>query len=282
MKKFKFPLIALLVAGLFTIAFIGCKKEVLNPELTSNAKTVAKINLGQPTLTCAGSTTVGIDLTFTAGTNGAPSGFSIQWMTKAEFDAQGWPGVSEEVGTRTTFCKASFSGNANASRYNLTAGEQVTVTVGDFLFDNGASTNCPQELDPCTAYVFRAFSHADNLTNKSVFSSNQECSTLCNTSCGKHGVGYWKHNCPNAGAGLTLGTVSYTDEEICTILNKPSMGNGLIILAHQLIAAKLNGIDTSVADAAVGAQNILTDSQPAKWQAGLIASLRKGNEICGD
>lgn len=38
MKKFKLPLIALLTAGLLTIAFIGCKKDLKSPTLTSDAK----------------------------------------------------------------------------------------------------------------------------------------------------------------------------------------------------------------------------------------------------
>jgi len=37
MKKFKLPLIALLTAGLLTIAFIGCKKDLKSPTLTSNS-----------------------------------------------------------------------------------------------------------------------------------------------------------------------------------------------------------------------------------------------------
>jgi hypothetical protein len=38
MKKFKLPLIALMTAGLLTIAFIGCKKDLKSPTLTSDAK----------------------------------------------------------------------------------------------------------------------------------------------------------------------------------------------------------------------------------------------------
>jgi len=40
MKHLKFPLVALLVAGLLTIAFIGCKKDSLTPSVTSNAQVI--------------------------------------------------------------------------------------------------------------------------------------------------------------------------------------------------------------------------------------------------
>ncbi len=39
---------------------------------------------------------------------------------------------------------------------------------------------------------------------------------------------------------MTLGTVTYTDAQLQTILNAQVRGNGLISLAHQLIGAKLN------------------------------------------
>jgi hypothetical protein len=39
---------------------------------------------------------------------------------------------------------------------------------------------------------------------------------------------------------LTLGNVSYTDLQLLSIFNTPAQGNGLLTLAHQLIAAKLN------------------------------------------
>jgi hypothetical protein len=63
-------------------------------------------------------------------------------------------------------------------------------------------------------------------------------------------------------ASLKLGTVVYTDLELCAILQTPAMGNGLISLAHQLIATKLNlanganplpvAADVAAADALIG------------------------------
>jgi hypothetical protein len=39
---------------------------------------------------------------------------------------------------------------------------------------------------------------------------------------------------------LNLGNVTYTKDELCSILNENVAGNCLISLAHQLIAAKIN------------------------------------------
>ena len=53
--------------------------------------------------------------------------------------------------------------------------------------------------------------------------------------------GYWKNH-PNAWpvSSLKLGTVTYTKDQAIAILKTPVKGNGLVQLAHQLIAAKLN------------------------------------------
>jgi hypothetical protein len=303
MKKFKLPLIGLLVASLLTIAFIGCKKDFKSPGVTSDAKggvATSSTQYGQPTITCGDVTTTSIDIVFTAGTNGAPSGFSLQWMTAADYAQYGWPVGTDydaETSVAPSFCKASFSGNAYASRYNLLhAGDQVTVTVGAFLFDNGASTLCPNELLPCTEYVFRAFSHGDNSMNRSIWSDNHSCTTACEVSCGHQGFGYWKNHCDLIPAGgLTLYGVSYTHDDLCTILNtQPSIvctgsgknkqcsANDLIIVGHQIIAAALNGFDLTGVDGtpSLQGQNFLTGYQPAGTYAGLIATLRHNNETC--
>jgi hypothetical protein len=54
-------------------------------------------------------------------------------------------------------------------------------------------------------------------------------------------LGYWKnHTGVWPVSNLTLGTVNYNATQLLQILNQPAQGNKLTILAHQLIAAKLN------------------------------------------
>ncbi len=223
-----------------------------------------------PTLTCVFATQVSIDVEVCAGATGALAGFSLQWMTAADFAANNFQWYLSDD---PRLCKASFSGQANLSRYDLGANQCVTVRVGDFLFDNGASTNCATDLVCGTQYVFRAFAHADNTRNRSDFTPNLACSTA---PCGRGDSctftqGYWKTHGPvgcQTGNNtnqwpvdkLTLGTVEYTDAELCSILNKPAAGNGLLVLAHQLIAAKLNvanGADDTAVAAAIAAADAL-------------------------
>lgn len=221
----------------------------------------AKPKYATPTISCGGNTQTSISITVTAGASGAPAGFSLQWMTAADYAANGdnWY-LSDD----SRLCKASFSGNANLSRYNLSPNQSVTVNVGEFLFDNGASSNCGEALVCGTEYVFRAFAHADNKGNRSDFTANLTCSTL---PCGHSNTctltqGYWKTHGPVPTGnndytwpqsvknnGLTLGSVNYTPQQLLDIFNKPATGNGLIALAHQLIAAKINianGADTNI------------------------------------
>ena len=61
---------------------------------------------------------------------------------------------------------------------------------------------------------------------------------------------------------LTLGNVSYTQTQLLAILRTPVRGNGLISLAHQLIAAKLNAaagttVPASVATAIAAADALI-------------------------
>jgi hypothetical protein len=246
---------------------------IIGPARRAEAqKGPAKTKVDPPVLTCGTATQASIDIQVCAGATGLPAGFSIQWMSAADYAANGnqWY-LSDDP----RLCKASFSGNASGSRYNLLAGECVTVNIGEILFDNGASTNCDGALVCGTAYVFRAFGHATSSLTRSDFTANLTCSTLeCNDDCASGNCtltqGYWKTHGP-AGCvtgnntntwpttSLMLGSVSYTDLQLCSILNKPAAGNGLIALAHQLIAAKLNvakganGTDAASAIAAADA-----------------------------
>jgi hypothetical protein len=235
----------------------------------------AKTKVDMPVVSCAGSTQASINVQVCApggtGATGAPAGFTLQWMTAADYAANGnaWYSSDDPLA-----CDASFSGNANLSRYNLAAGQCVTVNVGEFLFDNGASTNCDEALVCGTYYVFRSFAHATSTLNRSDFTANVTCATLpceappdCTLT-----QGYWKTHGPvptgnNSNewpvTNLTLGTFSYTEIELQSILDTPAAGNGLIALAHQLIAAKLNiadGADGSAVASDIAAADTLIGS----------------------
>jgi hypothetical protein len=224
----------------------------------------AKNKMSTPTITCGGATQDSINVVVTAGPTGAPAGFSLQWMSADDYAANGnqWFDSSDE-----RLCKASFSGNANLSNYELAANEAISVNVGEFIFDNGASTNCGGELVCGTDYVFRAFAHASASLNRSDFSANHTCATLeCDFNplgC-TYTQGFWKTHGPVPtgqneyvwpaavkSGGLALGTVNYTDAQLLAIFKKPAQGNGLVSMAHQLIAAKLNVANGTPAPAVV-------------------------------
>lgn len=229
-----------------------------------------KPTLSTPTITCGDATQVSIDVKVCAGATGAPAGFSIQWMSAADYAANGnqWY-LSEDP----RLCKASLSGVPGSSNYNLAPLQCVTVNVGDNLFDTvGASSNCANKPLVCeTDYVFRAFAHANGTSNRSAFTTNLTCTT---DDCGQqtnctYTQGYWKTHGPiptgnNVNewpvTSLTLGMVVYTDLQLQSIFNTPAGGNGLIALAHQLIAAKLNvanGADDSAVAVTIAAADAL-------------------------
>lgn len=284
-----------------SIALVAFVAVVASSVLVSVPVSAGKLSkMSKPTLTCGTASKVSIQITFTAGTTGAPAGFSLQWMTLADYVANGsvWPSSDD-----SPLCHASFSGNANASRYNLGPGESVTVEVGDFLFDNGTSASCVEPLVCGTAYVFRAFAHANSSFNRSDFSATLQCSTLpcqdLQTNC-TYTQGYWKTHGPiptgnNTNVwpvtSLTLGTVVYTDLQLQAIFDTPAQGNGLITLAHQLIAAKLNianGADGSSVAAAIAAADTLigglvvppvgAGSLPPSTTSSLVTTLGSYNE----
>jgi hypothetical protein len=70
--------------------------------------------------------------------------------------------------------------------------------------------------------------------------------TLCFVPCSTSGCtlsqGFWKnHSDAWPVSSLSLGNTSYTKAQLISILQQPSAGgNGLLVLAHQLIAAKVN------------------------------------------
>src|SRR5688500_6235310 len=52
--------------------------------------------------------------------------------------------------------------------------------------------------------------------------------------------GWWKNHANQWDGSVTLGNRSYSESELLQIWGQPVQGNGLVALAHQLAAAKLN------------------------------------------
>ena len=75
------------------------------------------------------------------------------------------------------------------------------------------------------------------------------------------GQGFWKNH-PDQWpvTQLQLGNVTYTQQQLLSILHQPVRGNGLVLLAHQLIAAELNiaaGADASCIQQTIDQANAL-------------------------
>jgi hypothetical protein len=200
-----------------------------------------------------------------AGPSGAPAGFVVEWMKKSDYDALGgnWP--ADAYDARVVYC--SFYGqptwNVSTGSYLLGPGETVQVELGDIFDETGIYANYYDELidmqnySAPQAYVLRVHAETDGYADESDRSPTLEASTKPAAENCTFTIGYWKTH-PEVWpvAGLTLGSVAYTAAELLSILNQPSGGNGLIILAHQLIAAKLNiaaGADPTPVSATIAA-----------------------------
>jgi hypothetical protein len=205
---------------------------------------------------CGSSASSNIGFDVTAGPTGTANGFVIEWITLADFIANGnqWPDDAASI------CEANF-------QYNLAPNQTITVVIGDDrLFDSfGVRSDCSGDPLLCdTAYIFRCRANETPSCSASDWSSSIKCSTLpCSPgqNC-TYTQGYWKnHTDVWPLQSLTLGAVSYNASQLLQILNRPAQGNGLVISAHQLIAAKLNeanGADsTAVQQSVIDADNMI-------------------------
>ncbi len=205
-------------------------------------------------------------LEITAGESGAPEGFTAWWMKESEFLANGSQMTFEPSDIQGA---ASFGGvptlntwGETLSSFSLAPFQTVKVEIGDLEDETGVLANLPGELQPGTAYVFcvSANAVANDYTPASGYSANQSTYTRGGQDC-TYTQGYWKnHEDEWPVAGLMLGSVAYTQAELLSIFGEPVAGNGLISLAHQLIATKLNianGSDPSAISATVASADAL-------------------------
>jgi len=145
---------------------------------------------------------------------------------------------------------------ATAGNQGIESNETVTIT-----FSAKAPSQCSSPTWDTVAYqdslgtggVLQTGTRYERVGNDPVVAV-----TGCSSGC-TYSQGYWKTQGGWPVSGLTLGTVSYTDAELLSILNTAPAGNGLIILAHQLIAAKLN-IANGASNAAIAGSITAADA----------------------
>jgi hypothetical protein len=169
---------------------LSCVSLVLAMAVPSFAQ---RTPLDPMTVACVGATETTITVRVCAGSSGAPGGFSLQWIKKSDWEAgpDGILGTDDDnswpLSDDPRICKASFSGQANETRWNLGPNDcrDITVgTLGDLIVDCGPScgisTSCPGGLECGTEYVFRAFAHNEpgrGKRGRSPFSEDAFCST---------------------------------------------------------------------------------------------------------
>jgi hypothetical protein len=194
----------------------------------------------------------------TAGPSGLPNGFAIWWMDHAAWAANGyqWPTTpGPDLGYALFTGEPTLNTWGVYTTFRLGPNESITIEIGDLADESGVSGTL-NELEYGVEYYFCAFGLDAGGYQDGSLSITLDAYTTLNTNC-TFTQGYWKnHKELWPVLSLTLGTVVYTQQELCDILDEPVAGNGLISLAHQLIAAKLNiayGADPSAAAAAIAA-----------------------------
>jgi hypothetical protein len=185
-------------------------------------------------------------LRVTAGPSGTPAGFAVSWISAGDLAANGgaWPtyGATSEV------ARVCFTGlpthqtwGEPGRSFKLGSGASIDVEIGDLATETGVSGNVVGELASGLEWVFRIHALAAEPAAASPYSPDLAGVTTYQGHDCTYTQGYWKnHTSAWPVSSLTLGSVTYTKNQLLQILLSSVKGNGLISLAHQLIAAKLN------------------------------------------
>ncbi len=205
---------------------------------------------------------VGVWMHIQAGPSGTPGGFTVEWMKKSDFDQLGgWP---TSYGPGYYYCTFDGVPTANPSTGTFLLGPNgaIDVELGDIFDETGLTANSYDELPTGTELIIRVNAEPGAGLGESAYSANLSATTM-SVPAGDctYTQGFWKtHPGDWPVTSLTLGTVVYNQAQLLSILNTPAAGNGLLILAHQLIAAKLNianGADPATIAATIAASDAL-------------------------
>lgn len=234
-----------------------------------SSTTASAAVLDTPALTWLVSGQGKVELQVTAGPSGTPGGFTLLWETRADFEAHGGSWLTEG---NATIGRAHFWGEPTLNdfpgepgTFRLGPNESITIQPGDMADESGVTANIVDELAYETDYVFAVFANAAEGRDDSEYSENVYGATTGRGNNCTFTIGYWKTH-PETWpiSSLMLGTVSYDQPELLSIFGEPVAGNGLISLAHQLIATKLNivmGADDSDIAATVASADALIGGQ---------------------
>jgi hypothetical protein len=234
-------------------ALVFCAAAAMLALVGANAApALAQGDFDTPTLTLGPTGLAKQSITVTAGPSGASEGFTLWWMKKADFVANGnqwWLYGDPSQG------EASFTGTPSlnvfpgeAPSFRLGPNESITVEIGDLFDEDGVTTTAWRgtwdgELEYGTEYVFCAFANASPTVYQSGFTDNFEATTIPLGQNCTYTQGYWKNHpeaWPASCLPMTLGGNSYTQAQLLQIFNESVHGNGAISMSHQLIATKLN------------------------------------------
>lgn len=195
-----------------------------------------------------------LHLGVTAGASGAPNGFTVEWMLRTAYDVRGgWPSNPNDAAIHSaTYIGSPTLNTVDGTRsFLLGPGEVANVEIGDVFDETGVIATNVGEMAVGTEYVVRVRANGQNGSRYSetayVWTKANQGRSECIRS-----QGYWKTH-PDAWpvASLRLGNVLYTKSQLLEIWNTPAAGNGLLALAHQLMAAKLNIIAGALAPSSV-------------------------------
>ncbi len=235
--------------------------------LSVAAGPVAAQALDAPLVNAMQSKPSSVRLMVIAGASGAPAGFEVQWITKAEFDLLGgFPadGVASTLVEGTFDGTPTFNIEGSADSYILGPAEGIEVELGQLFDETGVSDVTLEEaveLEPGTQYVVRVRTQGAGAGAPSDYTDAMIVNSAPLAANCTYTQGFWKNHFELwPVTSLTLGTVNYTAAELLAIFNQPAGGNKLIILAHQLIAAKLNlanGADPSASAATIAAADAI-------------------------
>jgi hypothetical protein len=208
-----------------------------------------------------------IVMTITAGTSGAPSGFTVEWMKRSDYEAIGWPSDPDHPAlTRCEFTGTpTLTTTSGVAGFNLDPSVDVRVEVGDFFDETGVYTDYLDELPIQSEYAFRVFARPTDGMTQSDPSATLQASTDDREHDCIFSQGFWKNH-PELWpiASMQLGSNVYTASQLLDIFHEPARGNGLVFLSHQLIAAKLNignGADPAPIQSVIDAADILIGSK---------------------